>query len=182
MDIFNLIDGMNPFIGERDWDGLEIEFANVAKLLGGAELTDKIAQIDISEYQKRMCDGLSSVVPKAKTHKAKAVYFEYDLDNNWDSHFFVCENYKPIKNEYKPGDDDWACDWIEDFALGRFKPFGDLYLPEFGETEVSRGVNLFLIARTVAAFGRCSDKYASETLALCMGFHDQDPIVRVNES
>jgi hypothetical protein len=103
-----------------------------------------------------------------------------NLDNNWDSHFFVCENYKPIKNEYKPGDDDWACDWIEDFAFGRFKPYGDLYLPEFGETEVSRGVKIFLIARTVAAFGRCSDKYASETLALCMGFHDQDPIVRVN--
>ncbi len=180
MDLFSLIHRMHLFVRNKDWTGLEVEFETIGRSLAGAELTNKILDIDTSEYQRRLSAGLSPTITKAKNHEAKAVYFEYDLDNNWAGHFFICQDYNPI-SEYEPGDDDWACEWIEHFDAGDFVPFGELYVPGFDVTEVATGVNSFLIARTVAAFGRSCDDFRSEAFAICMAFHDQDPIVRVHE-
>ena len=101
------------------------------------------------------------------------------------NHFVPPDKFHPaiaqIAGDASDGDD-WACDYIDHFDIGPFEPFGKLYIPGFDDTDLAKGVNSFLIARTVATFGRSSDKYASEDIALCMAFHDQDPIVRVYEA
>ena len=77
--------------------------------------------------------------------------------------------------------DEWACDWLDEVKGSDLISFGDLYIPGFDEPEIARGANIYLIARTVAAFGRCAEKYNDEKFAICLAFHDQDPIMRLYE-
>src|SRR5262249_27497376 len=95
----------------------------------------------------------------------------------WNGDFFLCQTY----NKEVDGDDDWACDWSDVIDGKTLSEFGRLYRPDFCKTAESRGINLYLIARTVATFGRCCDNYRTEPYAFCIGFHDQDPIMRISE-
>ena len=177
MDIYDYIEQMNPHINAKDWNALESHFKKVAESLAGKQYASKIAEVDLSSYQNSLCAELSLAVEKARHSLAKAVYFEYDLDNEWQSNFFVCQDY----NLQLSGDDEWACDWIDEVKGSDLTSFGDLYIVGFDSTEAARGANVYLIARTVAAFGRCCEKYQAEKFAICLAFHDQDPIMRIYE-
>jgi hypothetical protein len=177
MDIYDYIEQMIPHINAKDWDALESHFKSIAEFLAGKEYTSKIAEVNLSNYQNSLCTELSLAIEKARNLSAKAIYFEYDLDNDWQSNFFICQDYNPQMS----GDEDWACDWLDEVKGSDFSLFGDLYIPGFDSTEAFRGANLYLIARTVAAFGRSCEKYQSEKFAICLAFHDQDPVMRIYE-
>jgi hypothetical protein len=59
--------------------------------------------------------------------------------------------------------------------------FGGLYMAGFDRPETAKGINLYLIARTVAVFGRCSERFKDINFAVCIAYHDQDPIMRIYE-
>jgi hypothetical protein len=109
--------------------------------------------------------------------QAKAIYFEYDLDNDWQGCFFICQNY----NLQSSGDDEWACDWVDELEGDDLETFGNLYVPGFDSTEKAKGVNLYLIVRTVSAFGRCCEIHQNNNFAVCIAFHDHDPVMRIYE-
>ena len=48
------------------------------------------------------------------------------------------------------------------------------------KAEVS--VTAYLVARTVAAFGRICDEEVPAHLAACIGYHDQNPVMRIQEA
>ncbi|MFM9904832.1 MAG: hypothetical protein ACKVQJ_09705 [Pyrinomonadaceae bacterium] len=181
MDLFKYIEDMSSFIEDRNWDGLEASNRTIAESLAGKERIDAIAMADLSDYHRVLCKGLAFALNKATEVGARAVYFEYDLDNNWQSHFFICEDYISKANVQGPGDDDWACEWIDEIAGEGCSLFGQFYESEFDANPMAAGVNLYLIARTVAAFGRCCDSYSDEKVAICIACHDQDPIMRIHE-
>ena len=105
-----------------------------------------------------------SALQAAARCRANAVYFEYDLDNDWQSAFFLCEKYKPESAQ----DDDWACDWIENFSGPDFPEASDIYRENhFDRTPIAKGSTLYLIARTVAAFGRCFEQAPSPAITTC---------------
>jgi hypothetical protein len=177
MDIYNYIERMSDYIELKNWNGLESHFKTIAQSLAGEEIASDISEVNLSNYQKQLCADLTLAIEKARNLNAKAIYFEYDLDNDWQSHFFVCQNY----NLPTEGDDEWACDWLDEFESTDSPSFGDLYIPGFDSTEIAKGASLYLIARTVAAFGRCCEKYVTESFAICLAFHDQDPVMRIYE-
>jgi hypothetical protein len=64
-------------------------------------------------------------------------------------------------------------------------------LPEFGRiyrtygfdrSDQAKGSTLYMIARTVAAMGRCVEPSAAGATALCIAYRDQNPVLRMRES
>ena len=170
---------MLPYINEKNWNSLEEDFRKVSLLLAGAKTVESISEIGTIEYESELKKTMASAYKKAENTSAKAIYFEYDLDNYWSSNFFICPEY----NNREVGDEDWACDWIEEVEGPDFDPFADIYKSSHGfdVTDRDKGITLYLVARTVAVFGRCSEDFSDKPFVLCMGFHDQSPIMRIKE-
>jgi hypothetical protein len=178
MNIYKLMEKMNPFLRARDWEGLESAYNQIARRLAGEMLTVKISAVTLVDYQRALSEKLKLVVKKAEALKAKAIHFEYDLDNDWEGAFFICPDYH-LQNI---GDDDWACDWMEDFSGPNLPAFGAIYQKHgFDKDDTAIGSTCYLIARTVAAFGRCLEEIKTDGVAVCIAFHDQDPIMRIRE-
>jgi len=173
----DLITQMANYVQGRDWVGLESAYREIADSLAGENKSLEVLQVNVDPFQNQLASRLQQAVEKGKETNAKAIYFEYDLDNGWDNQLFVCPTYRFSFDS----DDDWACEWSDVIVGERFSSFGDLYQSDFYETAASRGINSFLIARTVAVFARCCDNYVDAPFALCIGFHDQDPIMRIHE-
>ena len=88
----------------------------------------------------------------ATSEEAKAIYFEYNLDNEWDSQFYICEEYFSLEEE----DDDWASEWTYDVEGPKSIELADVYAENgFDINEKAIGINLYLIARTVCSFYEC---------------------------
>ncbi|HXG66110.1 MAG TPA: hypothetical protein VNO70_13500 [Blastocatellia bacterium] len=180
MKIFGYLDQMLPYIAEANWSGLEIKYHAVAAKLAGKEQAERIAKVDFSRYQTNLQKALAKAIRGAnQSVNTKALYFEYDLDNNWQSEFFLCTSYdsESIGN-------DWACDWEAAIEGPDFPLLTKIYNTAegtFDASNLARGVTLYLIARTVATFGRCADQHPDFKLPICIGFHDQDPIMRIRD-
>ena len=122
MDIHDYIEQMSPYLDAKDWGGLESRYEEVARSLAGGAQASKISRVNLSAYEESLCRGLSLAIERARKLSAKAVYFEYDLDNNWAGNFFICRDY----NAREAGDEEWACKWVtevrgvESPALGAF--------------------------------------------------------------
>lgn len=179
MDIYAHLSDMKSFIASRDWNGLESAYRGLAAELAGEEQVGRIARLAFPAYQLRLQPYLTKARTAAARHSAKAIYFEYDLDNDWQSAFFICDKY----NSESAHDDDWACNWTEDFRGPDFAEASAIYRENpFDRTPVAQGSTLFLVARTVASFGRCCEQAGLLAVTTCMGFHDQDPIMRIVEA
>lgn len=178
MNIFKLLEKMSPFIGARDWHGLESAYWRIAAQAAGEPQAKRIAAVALESYEKGLSKGLKLALKKARAATAQAVYFEYDLDNDWEGTFFICPQYSP----QKLGDDDWAGDWAEDFPGPDSPDLCAIYRKHgFAKDAKAAASTGYLIARTVAAFGRCAETLETDGIALCIAFHDQDPIMRIRE-
>lgn len=179
MDIHAHLSEMKPLIASRDWSSLERAYHELAAEMAGEEQAARIAQLAFPAYQLRLQPFLTKAHADALRLRAKAIYFEYDLDNDWQSAFFICERY----NAESAHDDDWACDWTEDFRGPDFADASAIYREHsFDRTPVAKGSTLYLVARTVASFGRCCEQAGFLAVTTCMAFHGQDPIVRIVEA
>lgn len=138
-----------------------------------------IAGLDFASYEVKLRACYLEAVKRLKVTSARALYFEYDLDNLWDGNLFLCQEY----NSEPVGDEDWACDWVDEVSGPRFEHASDLYLEnDFDRSEKAKGSTLYLVARTVAAFGHCFDANPVAADAVCIAFHDQEPITRIHEA
>lgn len=179
MEIYHHIDMMLPYVDKKDWASLEAEYKQCAIGLAGSNMADAISSVDISAYETTLRKKVASAYKKIEQTSAKAIYFEYDLDNSWKSNFFICQAY----NHLAAANDDWACDWVEEVEGPELQAFAELYNSTHGfdTTDLDKGTTLYLVARTIAAFGRCAEQFLKKPYALCIAFHDQNPIMRVKE-
>ncbi|MBL0386462.1 hypothetical protein JJB07_07360 [Tumebacillus sp. ITR2] len=161
MRVFEKLDEMQRHVTSGDLQALE-------RLMN---LDERTREVSLSLYQEQLEKGLKKALQLAKRTFSQAVYFEYDLDNGWDSSFFVCKNYNPPEAE----DEDWACPGpgTRDFAGPSLPEFAELY------TEFETPTTVSLIAATVLAYIRACRNVQSDDIHLCIAFHDQDPILRV---
>jgi hypothetical protein len=93
--IFTELDRMRSIAQSGRWQELESAFATVAGRLAGAERAQQIASVDLGGYEQGLRADISRAYEAAGVHTAAAIYFEYDLDNRWDSAFFMCREYRP---------------------------------------------------------------------------------------
>lgn len=166
-------------VAKRNYDGLESIYSNQAREWSGRGLARKIGEVDLRSYQAELALGLAEAERSAEEHGAKAVFFEYDVNNGWDSRFFVCGGYAPSS----AGDESWADEYVEELEGPGIPEFGG-FLREYGfdRTDQAKGCTLYMIARTVASFGRCVDPGSSGKAALCIGYRGQNPILRIREA
>lgn len=177
MRIYDQIEEMKEFIAEGDWDGLEKAARKRCEKLAGKEAAAKIAEVDLSDYMEDMEEGLKRAYEEGEDLGAVAIYFEYDMENQWNGAFFLCTEYNPEEEE----DDDWATSADEEVEGPASPELAELYVSSFDTSEKDRGINGYLIARTIAAFGRCVDILPDPEGAVCIGFHDQESVLRICE-
>ncbi|MBM7662805.1 hypothetical protein JOC85_003616 [Bacillus mesophilus] len=179
MDIFEYLDELQVDLRRKSLNEIEEKYFNVCSELAGADRANTIKQLDLNEYVNDLKLGLKQSLKIAQEQTARAIYFEYDLDNNWDSAFFICDEYNRLEDE----DDDWASDWSEDFEGPSLEQFANIYeLDGFDGDNVAIGSTIYLVARTVSAFKTAYKSLSDESsIAVCIAFHDQDPIIRIKE-
>ncbi|PMB03042.1 hypothetical protein CEN49_24275 [Fischerella thermalis CCMEE 5273] len=138
-------------------------------------MSDAIKNIPLEGYISENKVILKSVLESSLIKNAKAIYYEYDLDNSWSSSFFICREYYPMSME----DDDWASDWIHCVDGPSISSFSRIYR-SFDENDSSAAITLYLIARTRVAFTSAVRGFDTN-IPVCMAYHDEDPIIRVIE-
>jgi uncharacterized protein YndB with AHSA1/START domain len=179
-NIYDYLYELHLDLQDKSLDEIENKYYKICAKLAGAGRANKIKQIDVSDYVLQLKPSLSQAISSAATEpNSKAIYFEYDLDNQWESTFFICTEYNPQEEE----DEEWACDWEIDIEGPNFLPFGELYEQSgFDEDDFAIGSTMYLVARTVVAFAQAYHALTEKSqLPVCIAFHDQDPIYRIQE-
>jgi len=179
-DIYNYLEDLGGTAKQRHAEALERIAEEWANELAGPEQTRRIASVSLAEYERSLRQAVVEAFEAAAEHNTKAVYFEFDLDNDWASSFFLCTEYSPLS----AGDDDWACEFHHALLGPDLAAFSEIYHENhFDRTEVAKGSTLFLVARTVASFVRAIEGVdIPPATAVCVAFHDQDPIMRIHET
>lgn len=181
------LDQMRSYIRLRDWGHMEQHFHAVCYDLAGPRWAHRIASVDLVGYREALCQGLSQSLTRAQVLSARAVYFEYDLDNDWQGSFFIHATYRREisrgDERWAPDWDDWACDWLESIDGPSCPELVSIYQETsgFDKTDLDQGVTLYLVARTIAAFGHASTTLAPGDIAICLAYHDGD-IMRIHEA
>lgn len=179
MDIFEHLDELQVELRRKKLEEIEEKYFNICSKLAGPDRANTIKQISLNQYVNDLKLGLEQSIKIAQKQTARAIYFEYDLDNNWDSAFFICKEYSSLEDE----DDDWASDWNEDLEGPSLEEFADIYeLDGFDSNEAAIGSTIYLVARTVISYAKAYQELSDESsIAVCIAFHDQDPIIRIKE-
>ncbi|MGG0152809.1 hypothetical protein [Bacillus mycoides] len=174
MDIFQYLEEMQEDVFSLAVEQIEGKYYDICSTLVSSAHAERIKLIPLDSYKESMRIGLKEALEIAESEEAKAIYFEYDLDNEWDSHFYICEEYFSLEEE----DDDWASEWTYDIEGPKSIELADMYTENgFDTNEKAIGITLYLIARTVRGFmSVCSE--VQSNIPICIGFHDQDPIIR----
>jgi hypothetical protein len=166
------------FIVKRNWDGLESNYHNQAREWSGRSLARRIAEVDLTGYGAAWSGALAEAAAAAGEHESKAIFFEYDMDSGWEGRFLLCANYAPEAAK----DEEWSWEWAAEVEGPGIPEFGGIFR-EFGfdRTDQAKGSTLYMIARTVAAVGRSLTPDRVGTAALCIGYRNQNPLLRFYE-
>jgi hypothetical protein len=178
VEILEGLEGLRGPLRNRDWDALE-GTARRACSEGDPGVADAIAAVDVSAFEAMIESDLRALSVTAWDERAAAVYWEFDPEDDWNSAFFLCASYEPEEAD----SDDWAADFDDEtVVVGPSMPeLAELYEPSWQDDEMGGACNLYLIARTMAAFGRAAARSWSAGLPLCSGYHDQQVVFRVYE-
>jgi hypothetical protein len=173
VDIDAGIEQMRPRIASGDWKGLEAAYEAICRE-ADAGAASAISSIDLAPYASALEELLEAVGTRISP-TAAAVYWEFDTDNGWQSNFYECRSYRPEVD----GDDDWVSDFDPSTIVrGPAMPaLAARLAPTWSGTVSDTARSLYLIARTVAAFGPASAVWLA-SVPLCAGFHDQSVVFR----
>lgn len=167
---------MRPFISSRDWQGLDAYFGELCLETAGSSAYEQISTIDLTTYENDLLKGLQESFTQS-SDDIRAIYYEYNMDNNWNGAFYLCRDYKPLSEV----DDDWACyvDGMKVIEGPDNLPFSHIYEDFMFDHCWENVVTSFLIARTIAAFGRALSRQDTKHIRVCMAFHEQNPVLRM---
>ena len=182
MDI-SLYEEMDNDARSGRWEEIEDKWYQKCAQLSGKEVADRIASVDMTEYGSKLEEQMRKALLVASKESAKAVYFEYDIDNDWDGEFFICTAYSPFvgRSEDALEAEDWCCDW--DTAVGgpAMPIFTQIYKKHGAFFKKGEDATYYMIMRTAYAFAKCVEKMPQTEFPICLGFHDQDFVWRFRE-
>lgn len=179
MKIFSYLDQMSEDLADLEWSELQSRYRELALKKAGPGYVESVQEADTGEFEEDLFETLSRAVEDAESSECLAIYLDLDIDNEWHTTFFLYKNYAP---EYDH-DDEWLGEWDNEIEGPSLPEYSSIYdeCREEEDEEVINGVMLYLIARTLAMFGRCVDEIPSTPLAICMGIHDMDFVWRLRE-
>jgi hypothetical protein len=175
LDIVEGLEQLRVPLRSREWEALE-RIARDECAAADRGISESIAEADLTAFEALLESSLRALSIRAAEEGAAAVYWEFDPDNEWNSAFFLCASYEREEAE----SDDWAADFDEDAVeIGPSVPeFVAVYDPAWDGSDRAEAGNLYLIARTLTAFGRAAERAWSADLPLCAGYHDQEVVFR----
>lgn len=177
MDIFDYLEEMQVELFQKSFEEIEAKYYRLCSTIAGDNIAARIRNISLDIFQTKLKSSLQEALHIVNEQSVEAIYFEYDMDNEWESTFFVCDEYGSLSE----GDDDWASEWIGEIEGPINKEFAQIYQENgFDATEKAKVVTLLLVIRTVTALGTVAESM-KVNVPLCIGFHDQDPIMRIKE-
>jgi len=143
--------------------------------VAGNTLGNRIKSLSLEEYKKQLKKGIKDSLTRIQNGVGRAIYFEYDMDDNWQGSFYLC-------TEYVPNEDEWACEWEDVLEGPSLSDFGELIMHYgFDKDETSVAVTMYLIARTVCAFSDVvSSVKEANRVPIAIGYHDQDDIYHMD--
>ncbi|MED1303964.1 hypothetical protein BK704_22280 [[Bacillus thuringiensis] serovar konkukian] len=174
MDIFQYLEEMQENVFSLAVEQIEAKYYDICCMLASTEYAERIKAIHLGAYEESIRLALNEAIQIATSEEAKAIYFEYDLNNEWDSQFYICEEYFPMEEE----DDDWASEWTYNIEGPGSVELADMYTENgFDKSEKAIGITLYLIAKTLCSFISVRSE-VQNNIPICISFHDQDPIMR----
>ena len=180
MNYYNYFLDFEKFIIDGDLKGAEDFALKTAKELGLSDrLLKTINSVDVSKYEKSIEEAIPEAIEVAKEFNAKAIYFDYDIYNDWDSYLFICSDYNDIEKD----DEDWSTKWVASINTVSLFDYADIFLKEanqdFFEGSNDTAILLMLIAKTNILFAKAALKYKDCGFKICIGYHDQDIATRI---
>ncbi len=179
MKIFDYLEDLYEYIKDNEWDDVENRYRKVAVKLAGKDIIADIDDVNLDGYEEDLEAVLSETVEKCEDEGYTALYFEYDMDEDWESSFSCYSRYTA---EGEDEEEEWM-ENLEDKSEGPTLPdFGEIYKKYCaGDDARSAGVMLYLIVKTVCALGRRLENIQTSSLAVCIGYSNQLPIWRIRE-
>jgi hypothetical protein len=176
-NVFSQIELMKPLIRACDWVGLEQQSELRCQEHAGETDSLSISRVPVQAYQTALASSLSFAVAKANAASAKAIYFEFDMEDGWTSWFFICPTYQERWDRLL------GTDYLEEIDGPRMPQFAEIYgeLQIFAPVPREATMTSYLIARTFACFGRASQPFAASGISFGIAFHDQDEIIRLHD-
>jgi len=176
MGIYDFLDMLQEQLQTLSLSEIEKYYDALCRILAEEAVANLIKELSLDEYQAQLAQGLKESAEQVLAGIGTAIYFEYDMDDNWRGSFYLC-------TEYVPGEDDWACEWEEVVEGPSLKEFGALIMQHgFDKNDTSIGVTMYLVARTVCTFVKAVDSVKeAKSIPLAIAFHDQDSIYHLSK-
>lgn len=157
-----LLFGMHSFVCENDYDGLEQRYREVCEKLAGTERAERINELPFDAWHAQIRESLVDVLAVAEKRSSDTVFLRIRPDIDWGGEFGVYDKYSPSEFVPEPVDTSKP---FEEFSYSSpnastnapsFEAAAELFkdAPLTSGTGPS-GTALYLIARSVSAFGRC---------------------------
>jgi uncharacterized protein (TIGR02996 family) len=144
---------MNRFVRTGDYDGLELEYRRMCQQLAGAEVRAEIDSLPFDRYEEELGAGLEQALAALPTTRGRALYLRMRPDVEWMTDLHIQEKDDDATDEPR---EEFGYEMpVAKFQGPRFPEAAEIYQrhPLHQGTRPS-GPALYLLARTVAAFGR----------------------------
>jgi hypothetical protein len=148
-----LLFAMDRFARIGDYDGLEGEYRSLCQRMAGEEVATEIDGLPFDQYEDTLRAGLQEAAASLTRNGGRCIFFRLGLHWGWSGSFDVQANDAAIDEPVGEGSYEMP---IAQFPTAPFEEAAriDARQPLYSGTRPS-GAPLFLLARTVAAFGRC---------------------------
>jgi uncharacterized protein (TIGR02996 family) len=153
-----LLFGMNRFVRAGDYTGLEAEYRRQCAKLAGDRLTAEIDELPFNRYKEELHEGFQRAVANLSENRGRAIFLRLRPDIRWKGEFHVQARDYPKMEE--PHEEPSYEGPVAEFPGPGFPEAARIYTqyPLYAGIQPS-GPALYLLARTIAAFGRCLSLY-----------------------
>jgi len=158
--------GMSEFVRQRDYDGLESRYRDLCRELSDAKITQQIEQLSFEVWERQVCGVLRELIDTANDRSSDTIFLRIRPDLDWGGALGIHDAYEPSNYTSEPVNPDEP---FEEFSYS--PPEVDRPTPPFEEASKifqehplnastsPSGPALYLIARTVASFGKCLNQF-----------------------
>ena len=96
MEIYKYFDQIQTELLDHPWQEIEEKYYDLCSKSAGEEQAKRIQIIDLDSFQSKLNDALHVLLQTTDKDSAAAIYFEYDMDNDWQSILFICDDYTSL--------------------------------------------------------------------------------------
>lgn len=87
MNIFDCLDELQGELFEKSYEEMEAKYYELCSTNVEGNEAERIHNINLDTFQTQVKSSLQEAVHIVNAQSAKAIYFEYDMDSDWESTF-----------------------------------------------------------------------------------------------